>query len=272
VTLPAGSFALDATSSGGYDHQASRWVPTTYAAISPDGTRYAYAQPAIANPGGPPPVGIVHIVDVATSIDHQAAIPGPVAVVGWTATGIYVEAIVPQSGAPPTGLSVVNPATNAFDRQITSTGYWPVIGDHFAYGADIDPSDPSPPVQNGPGPAPGDRIDRLDLASGAVTYVLTLSGGRVFPEGLDAGQNPIIGANTASGFFVNLEPSNVQVFLGFSMDTSAGDPDPVRALGDSTGIWFTSFTGVIYHYGPGDTDAHQVATTVGSAGLAGPCT
>jgi hypothetical protein len=273
LTLPSGTFTVDATSSGGYDHQASKWLPTSYFAISPDGTRYAYAEPAIANPGGPPMAGIVHIVDVATSIDHQAAIPGPVLVVAWTATGIYIEAIVPQSGAPPTGLSLINPATNAFDHQITSTGFWPVVGDHFAYGADIDPTDPHPPVQNGPGPAPGDRIDRLDLATGTVSYVLTLPGGRVFPEGLDSSQNPIIGANSASGFFVQLEPSNKQIFLGSSLDTPAGDPNPVKALADSTGIWFSSLSGVIWHYGPSDATAHQVAATgLGSAGLAGPCT
>jgi hypothetical protein len=272
VTLPSGAFAVDPPSSGAYDHSASQWLPTSYHGISPDGTRFAYVEPAVST-GGPPATGVVHIIDVAGGTDHIVRTPGPVGLVGWTSTGIYVDAIIPQSDAPPAGLSVINPTTNTFDHQITNTGFWQVVGDHFAYGADVDPADPSPPVQNGPGPAPGNRIEKLDLATGTVTHVLTINGHRVYPEGLDASQNPIVGANTSSAFTVQLTPSNVQIFSGASMDTTSGDPDPWSALADSTGIWFSSLAGVIWRYGPGDTAAHQVAATgIGGAGLAGPCT
>ncbi len=271
--MPSGAFAVDAASSGGFDHQQSRWLPTSYFAISPDGSRYAYAEPATASPGGGPPLaGVVHIIDVATGTDHPAAIPGPVAVVAWTATGIYVEAIVPQSDAPPAGLSVINPVTNAFDHQVTSTGFWQIVGDHFAYGANVDPADPSPPVQNGPGPVPGDRIEKLDLASGTVTHVVTINGNRVFPVGLDASQNPFVGANTTAGYRILATPFATPLFTGTDIDTTPGQVDPTSALTDSTGTWFGSIAGVIYHIGPSDSALHQIAATgLGSAGLAGPC-
>lgn len=270
--MPSGAFVVDPPSSGAYDHLQSRWLPTSYHAVSPDGARYAYAEPAIANPDGPPHVGIVHVINVATGTDHPVSIPGPVAVIGWTATAIYVESIVPQSDAPPVGLTVVNPDTQTF-RQITSLHQWLAVGDHAAFTTDIDPADPSPPVQNGPGPIPGDRIQKLDLTTESLNPFLTIDGARVSVLGIDSSGNPIVGANSAGGFTVRLTPSNLQIFSGPSMDTTAGNSDPLSALADSTGIWFSSIAGVIYHWATGDLAVHQVAATgLSYPGLAGPCT
>jgi hypothetical protein len=272
VTLPAGTFAVDAMSSGAYDHQNSVWLPTTYGAISPDGSRYTYAEPAVASTGGPPAAGVVHVVNVVGGADHVARTPGPVSVIAWTANGIYVESIIPQSGAPPVGLTVINPDTLTF-RQITSLYTWQAVNDHYAYTTDIDPADPSPPQPNGPGPIPGDRIQRLDLTTEALAPMLTINGATVSVEGFDSSQNPVVSANTASAFTVRLTPSNQQIFSGPSMTALASDPAPSGALGDSTGIWFNSAAGVIWHFGPADTTIHQVAVTgLPFAGLAGPCT
>jgi hypothetical protein len=271
ITMPTRSFAADLNSLGGYDHQRSIWLPVTYAGISPDGSGYAWVL-APGSPGtGPPGTSTVYINNLAGGANFGGRTPGPVRLVAWTATGIYLASINPQSDATPLGLSVMR-ANGAFDHQITSTGYWPVVGERFAYGADVDPSDPHPPVPNTPGPAPGNRIEQLDLQSGTVTPVITVAGARVFPEGLDYTENLVMAADTPSGFTVKLMPSNVQIFSGPPLGSPAGASDPVSALGDSTGIWFTSTSGVIWHYATGDPAAHQVATTgLASPALAGPC-
>ena len=271
VTIPGGTFAADPASQGAYDHQQSRWLPTSYRAVSPDGSRYAYAEPAGA--AGGPQVGVVHIVNVSSGVEMKATTPGPVGIDSWTASGIYVYGIIPQSDAGPIGLTVIDPATQQF-RQITPSGEWLVVGDRYAYSTDVDPADPHPPVQTGPGRIPGDRVVRLDVTTGAVTPVVTVNGATVEVLGLDTSGNPIVSANTSTSYSVRLTPSNTQIFSGPAFDNSpASTGDPLTALADATGIWFSSIAGQIWHYGPGDTVLQAVsATGLGFPALAGPCT
>lgn len=271
--MPSGAFALDVQSSGAYDHQLSRWLPTQYLDISPDGSRYAYADLPPSSGGGPPPTGVVHIVDVSAGTDHIARTPGPIALLGWHAGGIYVESIVPQSDAPASGLTVINPDTLAF-RQITSTGTWQLVGDNFAYSVDLDPADPSPPVQNGPGPRVGNRVEKMDLSTAAVTPLVTINGASVTLLGLDApAQNPWIAANNSTGYSVMVTPYHATAFTGPDFTTPSWQADPITALADSTGTWFASVNGTIWHYGRSDTALRLVAATgLQGPGLAGPCT
>jgi hypothetical protein len=270
VTFPGGAFAVDAQSQGAYDRQSARWVPAAYVAVSPDGSRYAYT--IIPQATGGPVAGAVHIVTVSSGNEQVAPTPGPVAVIAWTGSGIYVEAVIPQSDAPPVGLTVINPTTLGF-RQITSTGFWRAVGDTYAYKVDIDPTDPNPPQQNAPGPAPGDRVERIDVGSGAVSPVLTVNGASLNVIGLDPAQNPIIGSSTASAYSVLVTPGGHQIFAGPPFDAASGGGDPLVALADATGVWFTSLSGEIWHLGPADATARAMANTgLGFPSLAGPCT
>jgi hypothetical protein len=271
--MPAGTFAADVQSSGAYDHQLSRWLPTTYLDISPDGSRYAYADLPPSSGGGPPMTGVVHIVDIGAGSDHIARTPGPIALLGWHAGGLYVESIVPESDAPAFGLSVINPDTLAL-HQITSSGTWQLVGDNAAYSVDLDPADPHPPVQNGPGPRVGNRVERMDLSTGAVSPFATINGASVTLLGLDApSQNPWIAANTSAGYSVMGTPYRAAEFTGPDFATPSWQADPTSALSDSTGTWFASANGTIWQYGPADAALRLVAATgLQGPGLAGPCT
>ena len=244
-------------------------MPASYLAISPDGTRYAYS---IIPQAAGPVAGAVHIVNVASGNEQVAPTPGPVGIIAWTGSGIYVEAVIPQSDAPPVGLTVINPTTLGF-RQITSTGFWRAVGDTYAYEVDLDPADPNPPQQTGPGPVPGDRVERIDVGSGAISPVVTVNGASLNVIGLDAAQNPIVGASATSTYTVLVTPGGHQIFSGPPIDTATGGGDPLGALADATGVWFTSLSGEIWHLGPTDSTAQAMANTgLSFPSLAGPCT
>lgn len=267
LAYPSGTFRADAGSSGGYDRQKARWLPVNHAAISPDGSRYAWAEVSPAGSSGGPRTGIVHIVDVDGGAPHDAHSPGPVGVVAWTATGIYVDSVVPESGAPRTGLSVINPDTLAF-HQLTSAGTWQLVGDNYAWSVDINPTDPHPPVQNGPGPRVGNRVERLELTTATVTSWFTFPGSSVFLLGLDLpAQNPWIGATQSGQYNVigGSQSQTIQLSSPVAFDGGA-------AFADATGTWFANLTGRVYHYGSADNTLQQVATLgFQSPALAGPC-
>jgi hypothetical protein len=275
IDFLSNAFVADNDSASGYDHQKARWVPASHRAISPDGSRYAYTRIPVATPqSGPPATDVVYIVDVTTGTEQQVATPGPVKVVGWTATGIYVSAIAALSYAPPVGLSVINPETLAF-HQIISSGTWRLVGDQFAWSVDRDPADPNPPTElEDPVHQLGNRVERLDVANGAVSPVATMIGARVFLLGLDATQTPWIGIDMPDRYEVRGTPYRKAVFSsGPFRNPGSGPFDPHEALADSTGTWFAS-SATIYHYGSADTEMHSVAGVgwIGFAALAGPCT
>lgn len=252
LTMPAGTFAIDSTSLGGYDRQLSTWLPVSYRAIAPGGAEYAYvASSAEAGPAGRD-VFINHVKGFG-GFDVQT--PGRVRMVAWTSSGIYVASITSISDASSTGLAIIVSET-AFGHQITKTGSWPVVGIRYAYGAQ------------------GDRIDQLELSTGNVSTLVTLSGARVFAEGIEYSEtNLIVAANTSQAFTVTLVPSNQLIFTGPSLDVPAGAADPISALGDDTGIWFTSTAGVIWHYTAGEARLQRAGESgLRSPIIAGPCT
>ena len=264
ITL-AGTFTNDPLSNGGYSHQLSRWVPVAYADISPDGQRYAYSDSATA---GPP--DYIHVVTISTGVDHPVQTAAPSSVLAFTAAGVYFASVQPSAAS--TGLSLINPDTGAV-TQITDKLVWGLVTDKVAYAVDTDPADPNPPAPLSPGATAGDRVEKLDLATGNITPLLTINGAYVIVEGVDSAQNPIVGADIpGSGFKIRLLPSNQEIFSGPSLRTSSSDSDPTSALSDSTGTWFASPSGAISHLASGDSSLKKVATTsVEFPTIAGPC-
>jgi len=146
---------------GVYDRALGRWLPAEWSALSPDGTHYAYSA---GRPGGD---NQLHIVDASTGNDQVVASSGQYYPFEYRVDGLYLAQRNAGSGLwSGSNLFLIDPVTNAI-RLIHSssrTEFWTFISGGFAYGADINPSDPNPV---GSGEAP-DELIRLDLASGDV--------------------------------------------------------------------------------------------------------
>lgn len=225
IQFPAGAFSADPQSSGTYDLAVHKWLPVKHAWISPDGSHYAW--PEYRNVSGPA-TGIIHVTDAATGADRALNVPAPSMPVSWETSGLYITRVVPNSDAPPQGLSVLDPATGSL-RQVVPDGVWTAIGTDSAYGADLDASIPPPPSQ-GPGGANRVRAVRLDTA--AVSTVQSFPGQQVSVLGVQ-GSNLLL-LVTASG--------RTQVHFGAATiyDQPASVPGPsAPAQVDGSTIWLS---------------------------------
>jgi len=158
---------LSGSSPATYDRQARRWLPTHAAAVSPDGSRFAYSA-GVPNS----PLATVHVVDVATGRDRTLELPNRSWIIkGYAAEGIYLGQGYDRR-AP--GLWLVNPDTGALGTAF-SGGTVTAIGNGAAWLSTQNPADPHPPVEiNG---APGnDEVDRRDLRTGATSSWLYMPG------------------------------------------------------------------------------------------------
>ena len=266
ITLPGGAFAADPQSLGAYDGQLSRWVPVRYAELSADGSHYAFPEYGTGT-------GVVHVTEVAGGSDQAFNVPTPHGVAAFQAGGVYLNRIVPNSDAPPSGLGVLDPAGGSFRQVSADLHSWTVVGGDAAWAVDLDPSDPNPPPRTGPGPAPGDRVIRLDLQTGAVSNYLTIFGSSLLVLGLDSAGLPIIAIQTPTSYAILVTASRTLIFSGPPIGSTAGAANPYGpALSDGHGTWFPSLSGVVWLWQPDTATARQVAST-GLAGvqIAGPC-
>lgn len=225
IQFPAGTFTPDPQSSGTYDLAVHRWLPVRHDWVSPDGTRYAW--PEYRRVDGPA-TGIIHVVDVASGADHPITVPAPSMPVSWEATGLYITRIVPNSDAPPQGLSLLDPNTGAL-RQISNTGEWDAIGTGKAFGVDLDQSAPLPP-QGGLGAQ--NRLRALDLTSGAISNLQTFPSTRVNVSGVQ-GANPVVTLQAS-------DRVTIQAGSAVLYDQPAAQPAPAGpAMADGTTLWFS---------------------------------
>ncbi len=270
LSYPAATFSNDPASLGTWDAAKHKWLPVGRYAVSPDGSQYAVSPPTPS--GGGPVAGTINVIDAATgSIAKSLPVPGPSGVIGWTSDGIYVSHIVPNSDAPPMGISLLNPNTGDFHQITAVAKNWVLPAAGFAYGTDVNPADPSPPVQNGPGPAPGDEVVRINLGTGTIDTVSYTPGKTMSMLGLDPQGHPVVAAWDAAGYAV-LDAGQT-VYQGPSPTFTNTDPSPNGPLAaDSNGVWFSSGIGAIYLLKPGASTLTKVATlAVGSPQVAGPC-
>jgi hypothetical protein len=257
VQIPGGTFSADPASLGTYDRAVSRWLPVIRAAVSPDGTKYAWGdRPPVSGPV----TGTIHVVDATTSADHPILVPAPSAVVSYESEGVYVTRVIPNSGAPPQGMVLVDPMAGTF-HQIIADGTWAVIGGGFAFGQDVDPAVPLP---SSAGPGAANRVRKLDLHTGAVTNVASYPGATVFVVG-SSGATPLVGITTGSTYTVSMGASTV-----FSGGTGPAAPIGTVVVDGST-IWLGSQNGTVYRW-QGSGPATSVATTsVSGLQVAGAC-
>jgi hypothetical protein len=226
LQLPQGTFAADPASLAAYVLGAHAWVPVPRAWVSPDGRSYAYPEYRTASG---PATGIIHVIDIASGADHPLGVPAPSMPISWEAAGIYVARVIPNSGAPPAGLSLLTPATGAL-RQITAAGAWTLIAGNRAVGADIDSSVALPPGGEGPGAA--NRVRLLDLDTGATSVQGTYPATNVLLLG-SQGANLLLGLITSDHYTVKLGSS--VLYEGAVTAPQPGSP----AVVDGSTIWLS---------------------------------
>jgi hypothetical protein len=145
---------------GFYDRAFGRWIPADAAAVSPDGAHFAYASGAAGGPNE------LHIVDVRTGSDRLITNIGRYYPLDYRADGLYLSERSTSGLWAGSGIFVLDLKTNAIRRlhSSTRTEWWSLTLGNFAYGADINPSDPHPP---GSGEATNELV-RADLRTGTV--------------------------------------------------------------------------------------------------------
>jgi hypothetical protein len=228
MQMPGGAWTKDPQSLAAYDSAVSKWLPVPRAWISPDGTHYAWPE---NRPGVGPVTGIIHVVDIATGADKPFNVPAPSMPVSYEAGGLFVTRIVPNSDAPPQGLSKLDPATGDF-TQLAADGNWTALGGGFAFGGDVDPSVAAPPA-SGPG-AVYNRVRKLELATGAITPLQTYPGSSARVMGV-IGTTPIVGVLTPAGHFQIQVPAVI-----YDKPAGQSDPtDPIVVESTSTNVWFS---------------------------------
>lgn len=257
LTLPGAAFSKDAQSLAAYDSAAAKWLPVPRAWISPDGTHFAWPENRAA---AGPVTGIIHVVEVASGADKPVIVPAPSMPVSYEAGGIFITRIVPNSDAPPQGLSKIDPGNGSF-KQVVADGNWTALGGGFAFGGDVD-STVAPPPANGPG-AFYNRIRKLDLNSGAVTPVQSYPGSSVRVFGT-LGPTPIVGVQTPAGRFQVQVPAVI-----YDQPSSQSDPtEPIVV--DGTTVWFSGHQGIFRWDGSGQLSA-PISVPLALAIPAGAC-
>lgn len=145
---------------GFYDRAFGRWIPADAAAVSPDGTHYAYGSGAAQGPNE------LHIVDVGTGTDRLITNVGRYWPLDYRSDGLYLREQSTSGLWAGSGIFVLDLKTNVIRRlhSATRAEWWTATLGNFAYGSDLNPSDPNSPGWG----ETSDELVRADLRTGAV--------------------------------------------------------------------------------------------------------
>jgi hypothetical protein len=197
-----------------------------------DESAYTYAKPVRLNSLMPPTE--IHVVTVATAADRVVYTRGTSeAPIKFADEGIYL--VTPGYESWPVGLRLLDPRTGTV-RVISASGTWGVISHGAAWGINAaftgHDSNPS-------------RIDRLDLATGAVTtWYEAPKDTWVWALGLDFSGALLIGVFGVTREFVEQVedvyrldgPARVRHLFTAKGDTAI--LTPWSYVADSHGLWF----------------------------------
>lgn len=152
VSFPSGTFKADPAGNGGsYDWAYKRWVPVLSSQMLADGSSYTYEVELQDRPGYQ-----IHVVQMATGADkmiYDMPYDNAYVILALEPEGIYLVPIIHRSGIS-IGLWLLSSKTPTLTAVPGAADEsWQVIAGGAAWG----------------GPAGGDRLDRLDLATGVVT-------------------------------------------------------------------------------------------------------
>jgi hypothetical protein len=229
-----------------YDQAMEAWLPVPPAYVSPDGTRYAYADADWS--AGIPTTTRVHVVDVRTGHDRVALDKGAYDVVAFTANGVFLVHHLPQTDASD-GLWQLNPDTGALQKLTTAGTEWYTIGTDAAWSGELVPGDRTP------GKIQADRLIRLDLRTGVVAPWFYRPNQQITVLGLDSQGRPLVelGSETKTELWLATSPDAATLIASGGGWGSADDASlswPVVA--DSHGVWSRSSKGIsLYRPGAG---------------------
>jgi len=275
LTFPGGSFQSDPKGNvqlpgwssppffwKSYDKAFERWLPVPRDSISPDGNHYAYADPP-ADPGQPK-LGGVHVVDLASGVNHLYR---PAAedwiVLDYEAEGVYL-AEQPGGPAPAVGLWLLDPSGSHPFRQIDPSGSWDYISGGAAWGT-------AETLTPGPG---GSRLVRLDLKSGAIVSWYKRADVDFVVTGADSLGHPLLQTKKFS-------PTNQMLLVtgqnsASVLQPAAGSAVPglsnyIHPVSDAHGLWLGDAGGSVSLYTP-TVGIQQVAHVgTGDVLVAGGC-
>jgi hypothetical protein len=165
---------------GWYDWPLGRWLPVKGRSVSPDGLHYAYSTD----------FGAIHVVDVATGIDHTFKAPeGPDTVLYYAKEGVYFNH--EWEGPPGPGLWLLDPTTGNV-QTVFSDKSVEAVGGFAAWLPDVNPADPHPIFSQYSGGNYPDQVLRRDLNGGPTVRWFYQPGKSVAVVGFDRDKHPLI--------------------------------------------------------------------------------
>jgi hypothetical protein len=223
-----------------YDRAYSRWLPVSRNDVSPDGSHYAFADRAIADPQNPASRAQLHVVDVKSGAElvfDDGDWSRPYEVLDYTSEGIYLVV----TGGYGNGLWLMNPTTGAtaqvaslslVEGRLSANSFW--VGVH-------NPDDPHPV-----GAIQANELDLLSMPDGARVTWLYAPGNSVYFSGQDVDGHPIVlvaDVNGASDLRILLAPgSSRSIWIDGN-----GVPVLSNPISDKHGVWFGSQSGIFLY-------------------------
>lgn len=257
VTFPTGAVSFDPQvrgvgSSWGlyYDRAFSRWLPVPRQAVSPDGKHYAYGERGADQSQVPK----MHVVDIATGVDHVFATPTtgwyvPFEVLDYASEGIYLYTNYEVS----IGVSLMDPITGAIHPVAQLIDVQASGGNQTFWVGTVNQADPNPlgGIEIQP-----NQIDRFSLVDGTrvAWFYRPSTAPRVI--GSDTQGHPIVLAVNGRNGFVDgdygaeiillVDPQTQRsIFKGSAKVVSS----PFVSISDSHGIWFGTDHGIYLYTG-----------------------
>lgn len=246
-----------------YDASAAKWLPVDHRMLSPDGKWWVYATPLEASISA-----TVHLVDLRGSDRTVWTGAGRAFLLGWMAAGaafIHVGpapqyqneylAVDPVTGTLRTLPSIAGEAAGA-----DATGLWGTR--NLPAGLDTDQHAPLHSTVFRTDTSTGTTVTWWDQTMPALVYVL----------GFDEHSHPMLGIIGVSERYMLLTSPKTETEV--TGDARAVAFSPASTLGDSHGIWFGDFDGVVWRWnvGQGLKPVAQVSTHSREAVvIAGPC-
>lgn len=256
-----------------FTRRHDRWLPANVAAVSPDSSRYAYAE-AYADANGPR--SRIHVVDVASAADRVVYDSDYYGVMSYESDGIYLF-LVGYADAPNRGLWRLDPQARSLTQVASQNLTVSYVGGGAAWYSDLAPGDQPPPNLTNPMARAffRDRVVRLDLKSSVVSPWFRRPGNEVLTIGVDGLGHPLVSVSppTDAGtspsdelWLITTPDKGTKIYAG----PGSNSPDFVgfgTPLADTHGLWFGSRKGV-FLYTP-DAKFQRVSPAVGE--VAGRC-
>ena len=251
LTFPSGTFAQDPAGTikpkaigGGvaFDRGYNKWLPVGWRFVSDDGSHYVYADYPNPDPTASGAHSVIHVVNVGTGVDRVLTQTGQYIITDYSGNGVYLtQWIGGHDGPGPQIQWKLNPSTGVVTTLSGGAkyGYWVAGG--AGWRTDYNPADPT--VHNGP--TGGNRLIRVDLATGAeATWLYQQGADWVQVIGFDLTGHPIV--------VVGVGNQGTIWLLSDALHRTQITTGPVGfggAVGDSNGIWMSGVDGT-YLYTP----------------------